>query len=111
MNFKSIGIPGILISVAALLLSQVPVSTAQGKQHDVSTSGREVTIVVTAHPHNRRMREAASKLRPDDFSVREDRTPQQIISVKPASEAPPILAVLIQDDLMSRVNNELSRIK
>jgi VWFA-related protein len=111
MNFTRIAIQGASISVAALLLSQVTVSSAQRKQRDISTSGREVTIVVTAHPHNQRMREAASKLRADDFTVREDRTPQQIISVKRASEAPPIVAVLIQDDLVSHVNNELSRIK
>jgi VWFA-related protein len=109
--FKRLTRRGVIIILAALLLSQVNVSTAQRKQRDVSSPEREVTIVVTAHPHNQRMREAASKLRPDGFSVREDRTPQQIVSVKRASEAPPILAVLIQDDLVSRVNNELSRIK
>jgi VWFA-related protein len=100
-----------LISVVVSLLTQFSVASAQKKQHDISTSGREVTLLVTAHPHNQRMRLAASKLRLDDFSVREDKTPQQIISVKRASEAPPILAVLIQDDLVSRVNNELTRIK
>ena len=57
------------------------------------------------------MRDAAMKLRADDFVVREDKRPQQIISVKRASEAPTILAVLIQDDLVSRVNNELNTIK
>ena len=46
-----------------------------------------------------------------DFVVREDKRPQQIISVKRASEAPTILAVLIQDDLVSRVNNELNTLK
>lgn len=111
MNFHRIEIPKKLVIVAALVFSQVAVSNAQKKQRDVSVSGREVTILVTAHPHNQRMREAAAKLRPDDFFVREDRTPQRIISVKRASEAPPILAVLIQDDLVSRVNNELNRIK
>lgn len=111
MKFQRISIPGVILTVLVALVGPAAASTAQKKQHDVSTSGREVSIVVTAHPHNQRMREAASKLRPDDFSVREDRTPQHIISVKRASEAPPILAVLIQDDLVSRVNNELERIK
>ena len=74
-------------------------------------SERDVTILVTAHPHNDRMRDAAMKLKADDFLVREDKRPQQIISVKRASEAPTILAVLIQDDLVSRVNNELNSIK
>lgn len=110
MDPKRIAIAGVLISVGALSLSQVNVAGGQ-KKRDISTSGREVTITVTAHPHNQRTREAAAKLRADDFSVREDRTPQKIISVKRASEAPTILAVLIQDDLVNRVNNELTRIK
>jgi len=111
VHFKKIAISGVIVGATALLLSPVAVSNAQKKQRDISPSGREVTILVTAHARNQRMREAASKLRPDDFSVREDRTPQQIISVKRAPDAPPILAVLIQDDLVTRVNNELSRIK
>jgi VWFA-related protein len=76
-----------------------------------SVSNREITILVTAHPHNQRMREAALKLKADDFAVREDKRPQQILSVKRHSEAPPIIAVLIQDDLVSRVNNEINSLK
>jgi VWFA-related protein len=99
-----------LVSVALLCVLAASV-TGQRKQNDPSESERNVTILVTAHPHNDRMRDAAMKLRPDDFVVREDKRPQQIISVKRASEAPTILAVLIQDDLVSRVNNELNAIK
>lgn len=99
-----------LVSVALLCFLAASV-TGQRKQNDPSESERNVTILVTAHPHNDRMRDAAMKLRPDDFVVREDKRPQQIISVKRASEAPTILAVLIQDDLVSRVNNELNAIK
>jgi len=33
------------------------------------------------------------------------KTKQRIVSVKRASEAPPIIAVLIQDDLVPLVNN------
>lgn len=100
----------ILVS-AALVCFMATGATGQRKQSDQPGSDRDVTILVTAHPHNDRMRDAASKLNADDFVVREDKRPQQIISVKRASEAPTILAVLIQDDLVSRVNNELNSIK
>lgn len=100
----------ILLGVALVCLLAAS-ANGQRKQSDPSSSDRDVTILVTAHPHNDRMRDAASKLRPDDFVVREDRRPQQIISVKRASETPTIVAVLIQDDLVSRVNNELNTIK
>jgi VWFA-related protein len=97
--------------LAFLILALPVVVAAQSKQRDLQISGREVTILVTAHPHNQRTREAAMKLKADDFVVREDKTPQQIISVKRAGEAPPILAVLIQDDLVPRVNNELDGLR
>jgi VWFA-related protein len=71
----------------------------------------DVTITVTVHPHSSRTRALAQKLQPTDFAVREDKRPQQIISVKRASEVPVVLAVLIQDDLVSRVNNEIRGIK
>jgi VWFA-related protein len=95
----------------AFILALPVVAAAQSKERDLQISGREVTILVTAHPHNQRTREAAMKLKADDFVVREDKTPQQIISVKRAGEAPPILAVLIQDDLVPRVNNELDGLR
>ncbi|MEN3334645.1 MAG: hypothetical protein V7641_4010 [Blastocatellia bacterium] len=76
-----------------------------------AADGNEHTIVVSAHPHNDRMRKEAQKLRAEDFSVREEKVPQKILSVKPASEAPPIIAVLIQDDLVGRVNNELDGLR
>jgi len=57
------------------------------------------------------MRETALKLKSDDFVVREDKRPQQIVSVKRASEGPTNIAVLIQDDLVSQVNNELDRVR
>ena len=98
-------------AVAVLILTLGVPAAAQSKQRDVQITGREVTILVTAHPHNQRMREAATKLTADDFVVREDKTPQQIISVKRGTEAPPIIAVLIQDDLVPRVNNELDGIR
>jgi VWFA-related protein len=100
-------------ALAALILVFGLASTggARQKQSDVSVDGREVTILVTAHPHSDRKRAEALKLTPDDFAVREEKQPQKIISVKRASEAPPIIAVLLQDDLQSRVNNEIKGIK
>src|ERR1044072_8726557 len=103
--------PRTAIVAAALLLIALASISAQKKQGDSSTSGRDVTILVTAHPHNDRSRANAQKLRADDFTVREEKRPQQIISVKSASEAPPIIAVLIQDDLVSRVSNELDGLR
>ena len=111
MTFKRVPVQRAMVGLMTMLLAGANLADAQKKQRDVSISGREITITVTAHPHNQRMREAAAKLRADDFSVREDKSPQRIISVKQASSAPTILAVLIQDDLVSRVNNELGRIK
>lgn len=74
-------------------------------------SGRDVTILVTVDAHNARTRALADKLQPDDFKVTEDKKPQQILSVKRPTEAPITLAVLIQDDLVGRVNNEIKGIK
>ena len=99
------------IMAASITLISVVSARAQRQSKPVTTSGRDVTILVTAHPHNRRARELAAKLRPEDFTVLEEKRPQRILSVKPAAEAPPIIAVLIQDDLVSRVSNEIKGIK
>lgn len=99
----------IAVMVALSITSFALIATA--RQKDKNADGREVTIIVTAHPHNARSRAEAAKLRADDFAVRENKQPQQILAVKRAAEAPPIIAVLIQDDLVARVNNELEGIK
>jgi VWFA-related protein len=101
-------------ALGALTILFVPLfssADAQRNQRDAPVSDREISILVTAHPQNTHMREAALKLKADDFVVREDKRPQQIISVRKPSEAPPILAVLVQDDLVSRVNNEIKGVK
>ncbi|HKP87493.1 MAG TPA: hypothetical protein VJZ26_15430 [Blastocatellia bacterium] len=100
---------GAAVAVLSLILSFAPGASAQKKQ--ASAEGSDVTILVTAHPHNDRTRAEALKLKGDDFAVREEKIPQKIVSVKRATEAPPIIAVLIQDDLQSRVNNEIKGIK
>lgn len=98
--------------VAAATSVLVVGASAQRKRSAASgAGGREVTILVTAHPHNDRTRAEAARLHPDDFAVREQKRAQRIISVKRATEAPPIVAVLIQDDLVTRVNTELKVIK
>ncbi|HJQ24435.1 MAG TPA: hypothetical protein VKA60_11010 [Blastocatellia bacterium] len=91
-----------LVAVVFIFTSALAVTAADGNEH---------TIVVTAHPHNDKMRKEALKLRADDFVVREEKVAQKIVSVKPASEAPPIIAVLIQDDLVGSVNNELDGLR
>lgn len=109
MIHKTIIVPAVIAIIATLF--PVAVASAQDRSRRLRADGREVTILVTAHPHNDRTRQAAAALQPGDFSVREDSRPQQILSTKRASEAPPVLAILIQDDLVSRVNNEIKAIK
>jgi VWFA-related protein len=98
----------ILVTISAALAVCAP---APAQRNQPAPAGGGVTILVTAHPHNDRMREAAQRLQPGDFGVREEGVRQTILSVKRASEAPPALAVLIQDDLVSRVNTEIRGIK
>ncbi len=95
----------VFASIAIIFLSTFGVTAK------IQRSDRDVTILVTAHPHNDRAREIAAKLQPEDFTVLEEKRKQRIISVKRASEALPIIAVLIQDNLVSRVSNEISGIK
>lgn len=111
MNLKSVNYKAAAVAAVAVILISAFGAKAQRGQSEVSVAGRDVTILVTAHPHNDRTRVEATKLRSEDFAVREQKRPQRIISVKKASEAPPILAVLIQDDLASRVNNEIKGLK
>lgn len=97
--------------VAVIVFLLITSAIAQREPNRVGLNGGDVTILVTVHPHNDRSRALADKLRAEDFAVREDDRPQRIISVKRPAEAPPILAVLIQDDLVSRVSNEIRGIK
>lgn len=100
------------MALAALLaLVFAPIAgVAQSRKQPV-VAGNEITITVTAHPHDDRTRANARQIQAADFTVREDKRPQQIISVRKATEAPPVIAVLIQDDLISQVNNELRVLK
>jgi VWFA-related protein len=91
--------------VVLFVLIVLMVTTAFGQKEN------EITILVTAMPHNERTRNIAEKLEPIDFAVYEDKKSQKIISSKKAGQEPIVLAVLIQDNLVSRVNNELGEIK
>jgi VWFA-related protein len=84
---------------------------AQLEPKGIDQNGRDITIAVTVHTDNDRSRKLSDSLKPEDFSVREDGQPQRILSVKRPADAPPIVAVLIQDDLVSRVSNEIHGIK
>jgi VWFA-related protein len=99
-----------LIAIAIIFLLAAN-TVAQRKQGEIIAAGDEVTILMTAHPHNDRAREIAAKLQPDDFIVLEEKRKQRAVSVKNVSEAPPIIAVLIQDNLVSSVNNEIAGVK
>jgi VWFA-related protein len=90
----------------------VSINAQQLKKKDVVTNnGKEVTITVTAVPQNSKARAIAERLQPGDFDVLEDKQSQRIISVKRGDELPLVVAVLIQDDLVLRVNNELNGIR
>ena len=108
---RSVHSVAMMIAVVALILVATASLGAQRQEREATVAGRDVTIQVTVHPHNDRARAAAAQFQADDFTVREEKRSQRIISVKRPGEAPPILAVLIQDDLVSRVNNEIKGIK
>ncbi|HEX5085149.1 MAG TPA: VWA domain-containing protein [Blastocatellia bacterium] len=106
--FLSVIIPAAFIG--ALFVSG-GVSQSQTAEAQVHSRDSTVTILVTAMPQNDRARAIAARLQPEDFLVTEEKKKQRILSVRRASEAPPIIAVLIQDDLVSHVNNEIQCIK
>ena len=102
----------IAIAVAAfVILTATASALAQQDKSGVKVDGDKVTVLVTVHPHSSSKRAAAASIQPGDFAVREDDRPQEILSVRQATQAPLHLAVLIQDDLISRVNNELRGVK
>lgn len=97
------------VFVVASIFLLIPTVFAQ--KDKISVKNNEVTILVTAMPHNDRTRSIAARLDPTDFAVLEDKKSQKITSVKKAGEEPVILGVLIQDNLVNRVNNELDQIR
>ena len=91
----------------AVLLCILAVGLRAQSKATKAADGEDVTILVTVDPHNERERARATALKPGDFGVREDGRPQKILSVRRALETPTTVAVLIQDDLVSRVDLEI----
>jgi VWFA-related protein len=103
-----------ILSVVVLLAGYVSVSAdSNNKRQDpaAADNGRDVTILVTPEMNNSKEKAAAASLKADDFAVRENGLPQSVVSVKPAAQQPPVIEVLIQDDLTSRLDNEIKGIK
>jgi len=96
---------------ASTLFVLVAAAATPRQDQRANREGRDVRILVTVHPHDEKSRLRADSLKPEDFSVREDGRLQRIISVDRGAQSPIILAVLIQDDLVSRVGLELRGIK
>jgi VWFA-related protein len=101
----------VMVAAAVILAGSTSAYPRQQNQQRVETNNRDVTILVTVHPHDEQSRAQADKLEAGDFRVREEGRVQQIISAKRAAGEPTILAVLLQDDLVTRVNNEIAGIK
>ncbi|MCO6509625.1 MAG: hypothetical protein J5I65_02430, partial [Aridibacter famidurans] len=103
---------GFALLAAAVGLTLTLVRSDPAQKNDAADRGRtEVSVLVTLKPHNDRTRAIADRLQASDFAVAENKQPQQIVSAVELKDRPVILAVLIQDDLVSRVNNELESIR
>jgi VWFA-related protein len=113
MTYKSLirQTPLVVAQIGLFLFLAVQGAFAQIRTSEISTDGRDVTLLVTVHPHDERTRALAAKLQADDFTVLEDKKPQRLLSAKPSSDIPPTIAILIQDDLVSRVSNEIKGLK
>lgn len=104
----------VLSGIAFLAIGAVAgrIGETTGVAQVVATPGeRLVTVPVTVHPHNDRARQVASQLEASTFAVREDDRDEPVINVKGPRDTPVILALLIQDDLISQVNLELDRLR
>ncbi|HLG54281.1 MAG TPA: hypothetical protein VI485_03055 [Vicinamibacterales bacterium] len=103
--------PIIVVAIALAASAGLTGGAAGPAQVTEKAGERLVTVPVTVHPHNDRARQMASDLRADAFAVREDDREQLVISVDGPDKTPVILALLIQDDLISQVNLELDRLR
>ena len=106
----------VFLYMLVLLIVLLPViSFSQNKPKlqtaNQSAIGKEMTILVTAYPHGEKERETVAKLQNSDFAVLENKRSQRIISVKNAVESPINLAVVVQDNLDWRVNNEIKGLR
>lgn len=104
-----------LISLFTIILFFFGVAHAQEKPKiqpkNQPTGGREMSILVTAYPHGEKQKEIAAKLQNSDFAVLENKRSQRIVSVIGAAETPINLAIVVQDNLDGKLNNEISVLK
>ncbi|HEY6333693.1 MAG TPA: hypothetical protein VI756_30530 [Blastocatellia bacterium] len=112
-KFRSTGVLSVIAGLALLLSSfgvraDQPARSQDGSTPPTSTGDR--TIPVTVESTSKKAA-ASGQLKADDFTVRESDRPQTILSVMPAAQAPPIVEVLIQDNLTSRLDNEIRGLK
>lgn len=101
----------VLISGLAFIAVRTADAQDTKDQGAISRKDGAVTILVTVKPHDERTRLIAERLQPTDFAVFENKERREIIWAKRAEELPLDIAILIQDDLVARVNNELRAIK
>ncbi|MDH3494294.1 MAG: hypothetical protein OEM82_12140 [Acidobacteriota bacterium] len=80
-------------------------------QEGKTADREERSLLVTALVHNERTRDIAAKLEPVDFAVSEQAVRQKILSARKVESEPLVIAVLLQDNLVSRVNNELDLVR
>ncbi len=91
---------------AALAASFLLAALAFGQDGRSRGPAKPVTVPVTVRVRDSKLVE----MRIVDYLLREDGEMQQLLSIRPPSESPMTLAVLIQDDLVSSVSVEARNI-
>lgn len=94
----------ILTTLASLSL--LSAATAFGQDGRQRGSAKPITVPVTVRIKDSKLVE----MRIVDYLLREDGEMQQILSVRPPTDSPMTLAVLLQDDLVSSVSVEARNI-
>lgn len=97
-------VPFVAVACAAMLLALTGSITIVQAQR--RSTPRPVTIPVTLRSSQRDV--PVSAIRATDLTVLEDDTPQEILSLRNLERSPLSLAVLIQDDVVSSINNEIN---
>lgn len=100
-----------MIVFAICIIGYPPIFISADYKVNKEVDNKVVTIPVTVHATNSRMRAIVDQLQPSDFIVTENKQPQEILDVKRPTETPIILSILIQDNLESHVGNEIKGIK
>ena len=104
LNSRPYGYLPVMFALLALAMSVIA-QDASDKSSDT------FTVMVTAMPTSDRERNIVERLQPNDFAILENKKEQKIVFARKVSGTPVNLAILIQDDLVSRVNNEFPRIR